>query len=134
MNSAPGIDRPTSAPPPLGGTSTFSTRPGPLPFIPSTMSAANSTVSSPAATGPSSIGKAFGTAPRSKGMQLGASKTPASVAAASLAAQLEEEAATEEGIDGNPWGTDDLIDINADEDDWSECFSVNLDLNLLIQL
>jgi SCY1-like protein 1 len=134
MNSAPGIDRPTSAPPPLGSTSTFPTHPGPLPFIPSTMSAANSTVSSPTAIGPSSIGKAFGTAPRSKGMQLGASKTPASVAAASLAAQLEEEAAAEEGIDGNPWGTDDLIDINADEDDWSECFCVNLDLILLIQL
>ena len=67
-------------------------------------------------------------------MQLGASKTPASVAAASLAAQLEDEAAAEEGIDGNPWGTDDLIDINADEDDWSECFCVNLDLSHLIQL
>jgi len=52
-------------------------------------------------------------------MQLGASKVPASVAAASLAAQLEEEAASEEGVEVNPWGTDDLIDINADEDDWS---------------
>lgn len=49
-------------------------------------------------------------------MQLGASKVPASVAAAALVAQLEEEAAAQEG---NPWGTDDLIDINADEDDWS---------------
>jgi SCY1-like protein 1 len=134
MSSAPGIDRPTSAPPPLGSTSTFPTHPGPLPFISSTMSAANSTVSSPTAIGPSSIGKAFGTAPRPKGMQLGASKTPGSVAAASLAAQLEEEAAAEEGIDGNPWGTDDLIDINADEDDWSKCFCVNPDLILLIQL
>ena len=49
-------------------------------------------------------------------MQLGASKVPA---AASLAVQWEEEAAAEEGIQDNPWGTDDLIDINADEDDWS---------------
>jgi len=52
-------------------------------------------------------------------MQLGASKVPASAVAASLAAELEEEATAEEGIEGNPWGTDDLIDINADEDDWS---------------
>jgi len=72
------------------------------------MSAANSAVSSPI------IGKAFSTAQKSEGMQLRANKIPASVAAASLAAQLEEEAAAEEGVDGNPWGTDDLIDINAD--------------------
>jgi len=66
-------------------------------------------------------------------MQLGASKAPASVAAASLAAQLEEEAAAEEGVDGNPWGTDDLIDINADEDDWSEWVFVALDFDCLIR-
>lgn len=53
-------------------------------------------------------------------MQLGASKVPAGIAAASLAAQLEEEAAAEDGVQDNPWGTDDLIDINADEDDWSK--------------
>jgi len=53
-----------------------------------------------------------------KGMQLGKGKTPASVASAALAAQLAEEVAMTEP-DGNPWGTDDLIDINADQDDWS---------------
>jgi hypothetical protein len=36
--------------------------------------------------------------------------------AAPLAVQLEAEAAAEEG---NSWGIDDLIDIDADEDDWS---------------
>jgi hypothetical protein len=54
-------------------------------------------------------------------MQLGAHKVPASVAAAALVEQLAEEAAAAEG-DGNPWGNDDLIDVNADEDDWSSLF------------
>lgn len=52
-------------------------------------------------------------------MQLGASKVPPSVAAAVLAEQLAEEAAVSEG-DSNPWGNDDLIDVNADADDWSK--------------
>jgi SCY1-like protein 1 len=51
-------------------------------------------------------------------MQLGAHKVPASVAAAALVEKLAEEAAAAEG-EGNPWGNDDLIDVNADEDDWS---------------
>jgi SCY1-like protein 1 len=55
-------------------------------------------------------------------MQLGTNKVSASLATASLAAQLTEEAAAEEGTDGNPWGTDDLIDINADQDDWSKLY------------
>src|ERR1700683_852905 len=119
MNAAPGLDRPTSAPPPGGGPSTLPKRPSPLPFMP-TASAQNSTLSSPSVPHTSNIAMDLGAASRAKGMQLGASKVPASVAAASLAAQLEEEAAAEEGVEGNPWGTDDLIDINADEDDWSE--------------
>jgi SCY1-like protein 1 len=57
---------------------------------------------------------------RSKGMQLGTNKIPAGVTTTSLAAQLAEEAAAEDGTDGNPWGNDDLIDINADQDDWSK--------------
>jgi len=55
---------------------------------------------------------------KAKGMQLGSSKVAASVAATALAAQLQEEAEAEES---NPWGTDDLLDINPDEDDWSQC-------------
>lgn len=120
MNSTGSIYRPISAPPPLGGVDTAksSLRPSPLPFVPSSKSAANSTVSSPSITRTSTLG--VGAASRAKGMQLGASKVPAGMAAASLAAQLEEEAAAEDGVQDNPWGTDDLIDINADEDDWSK--------------
>jgi SCY1-like protein 1 len=113
MNAAPGFDRPTSAPPPSGDPSTFSRRPSPLPT-----SVSNSSVSSPVVPRTSSLGTSA--ASKTKGLQLGASKVPASVAAASLVVQLEEEAVAEEGVEGNPWGTDDLIDINADEGDWSK--------------
>jgi SCY1-like protein 1 len=51
------------------------------------------------------------TTSRPKGMQLGGSKTTSSDIAASILA--------EEGVSAdNPWGSDDLIDINADQDDW----------------
>lgn len=70
------------------------------------MSVANSAVSSPALPRSSTLAGS-----RAKGMQLGANKTPA----ATFAMQLEEEM----GGGASPWGTDDLIDINADEDDWS---------------
>ena len=115
MNAVPGFDRSTSAPVLSGGPSTPATRP--LPFMPTATSAAPSAATSPKVPHASTTG--IGTS-KAKGMQLGAGKVPAGIAAASLAVQLEEEAAAEEGIDGNPWGTDDLIDINADEDDWSK--------------
>ena len=113
MNGVRGIDTPTSAPPP---PTNGSVRPNSLPYAPSATSAANSTVSSPAIIRQSSPGPSGS---KTKGMQLGGSKVPGSVAGASLAAQWEEEVAAEEGMQDNPWGTDDLIDINADEDDWS---------------
>lgn len=103
MTSASGlaIDRPISAPGPVGGSSSLGTQPISLAGV-------KSGVSTP-------------TASKSKAMQLGAHKVPASVAAAALVEQLAEEAAAAEG-DGNPWGNDDLIDVNADEDDWSTFF------------
>ena len=57
-------------------------------------------------------------------MQLGASKVPANILAEELAQEVAAEVAAEDHIDHNPWGTDDLIDINADQDDWStfRCF------------
>ncbi|KAE9408578.1 ARM repeat-containing protein [Gymnopus androsaceus JB14] len=73
----------------------------------------NSTVSSPAFPTRSTLQSSS----RSKGMQLGANKVPPSVAAAALAERLAEEAAVEE--ESNPWGDDDLMDVNADEGDWS---------------
>ena len=55
-------------------------------------------------------------------MQLGTNKAPSS---SHLAAEWAEEAAAEaEAEEGlmhqNPWGSDDLMDVNADQDDWSE--------------
>lgn len=44
-----------------------------------------------------------------------------------LAAEWAEEAAAEaEANQSNPWGSDDLMDVNADEDDWSEFFGYPL--------
>lgn len=53
----------------------------------------------------------------SGGMKLGgAKKTPGKSLADQLAGEWEEE----DG--GNAWGTDDLIDVNADDDDWCTYF------------
>lgn len=51
-------------------------------------------------------------------MQLGANKVLPSIAASILAEQWAEEISESAGAE-NPWGNDDLIDVNADEDDWS---------------
>jgi SCY1-like protein 1 len=53
----------------------------------------------------------------SKGMQLGGHKALASAA-------IADDIAASEGLDGNPWGTDDLMDVNADQDDWSESLKI----------
>lgn len=100
MSSVAGIaiDRPISAPGPAGG-STYSSS-----LHPTALNGMKSGASTPIPS-------------KSKAMQLGAHKVPASVAAAALVEQLAEVAAAAE-VDGNPWG-DDLIDVNADEDDWS---------------
>ena len=52
---------------------------------------------------------------RTKGLQLGGNKPSSS----GLAAQLAEEVANEAGEGTNRLWNDDLIDINADEGDWS---------------
>lgn len=49
-----------------------------------------------------------------KGMQLNSNK----VVKNTLPEGLVEEA----NGSSNPWGSDDLMDVNADADDWSECF------------
>ena len=52
-------------------------------------------------------------------MQLGATKVLTS--ASSIPDWAEEAAAEADTSQGaNPWGNDDLMDVNADEDDWSE--------------
>lgn len=52
-------------------------------------------------------------------MHLGASKVPAHVTA-DWAEEAAAEAEAEESSHANPWGNDDLMDVNADQDDWSE--------------
>lgn len=54
--------------------------------------------------------------PRAKGLQLGANKQSASAKAAALATEMASEMG---GDAGDAWGTDDLMDVNADEEDWS---------------
>ena len=49
-------------------------------------------------------------------MQLGATKV---VASSSIPDWAEEAAAEFDTPQTNPWGNDDLMDVNADEDDWS---------------
>lgn len=59
------------------------------------------------------------TSGRGKGLQLGGSskKVANTNAITNFAKELEDEimAGSE-----NPWGNDDLMDVNADQDDWSE--------------
>ncbi|RDX48021.1 ARM repeat-containing protein [Lentinus brumalis] len=114
MTSAigPSIDRPTSAPAAnaalagntltLSSTSDFSS--GPPPLTPTLSSSSGPTRS---LTSPS----------KGKGMQLGATKV---LSHASAIPDWAEEAAAEmETSSTNPWGNGDLMDVNADEDDWS---------------
>ena len=54
---------------------------------------------------------------RTKGLDLVARKVSSNRTTAALAERLAEEATIDPT--NNPWGNDDLIDINADEDDWS---------------
>ena len=49
------------------------------------------------------------------GMKLGGSKKPTSGLAEELAAEWDDDDV------GNAWGNDDLIDVNADADDWGDC-------------
>lgn len=48
-----------------------------------------------------------------KGMQLGGHTSSTLSPAAEWASEAEVETS-------NPWGNDDLMDVNADQDDWSE--------------
>ncbi|KAI0743379.1 ARM repeat-containing protein [Daedaleopsis nitida] len=109
MTSAIGaaIDRPTSAPAANAGlngnTLTIST--ASVPLTPTSSSNAGPTRS---LTSPS----------KGKGMQLGATKLPS--IASSIPDWAEEAAAElETSQSTNPWGSDDLMDVNADDDDWS---------------
>lgn len=60
---------------------------------------------------PSEVGSS-----KPKGMQLGGHVSSTLSHAAEWATEAEVEAP-------NPWGNDDLMDVNADQDDWSEMVS-----------
>jgi SCY1-like protein 1 len=51
-------------------------------------------------------------------LRLGANKASSSIAINSLVNKLTEETAESATLEGNPWGSDDLIEMNADADDW----------------
>ncbi|CDO75531.1 hypothetical protein BN946_scf184871.g12 [Trametes cinnabarina] len=126
MASAVGasIDRPTSAPAPLGANGMSSLKGNANALFSSTVPPPllTSTFSSPTTVPTRSMTTATtGGSSKSKGMQLGATKVPTS-AASSIPDWAEEAAAEiESSQSSNPWGNDDLMDVNADEDDWSEC-------------
>lgn len=118
MASAAGaaIDRPTSAPVPMGvngglsGSLLAAAVPPPL----------TPTFSSPSGVPTRSLTTASAATSRSKGMQLGATKVPSNIS--SIPDWAEEAAAEVETQGASPWGNDDLMDVNADEDDWSKTF------------
>ena len=98
----PEINRPTSAPP----TKSLSNSNGEI-----LQPHSSSFQSSP-------VVASFQGAPKGNALRLGANKASSSIAIDSLVNKLAEEAAESATIEGNPWGSDDLIDINADADDW----------------
>ena len=60
-------------------------------------------------------------ASKGKGMQLGHKVTSSANFASDWAEEAAAEAEAEEGaMHHNPWGNDDLMDVNADQDDWSK--------------
>lgn len=74
--------------------------------------------------------------PKGKGLQLGANKQPYR-GVSDLAAELEREAAAGMGDAwGDERGEEDLMDVNADADDWSKfgssSYLVGSDRNCLI--
>ena len=56
-------------------------------------------------------------------MKLSVAKSNANAFASDWAEEAAAEAEAEEAHHSNPWGNDDLMDVNADQDDWSMSFS-----------
>ncbi|EJD37516.1 ARM repeat-containing protein [Auricularia subglabra TFB-10046 SS5] len=113
--ASPPLDRPMSAPPPPASSSSGSGLNGSVSAVkPPLASPALSTVSAFAGNGAPRPSKA-------KGLQLGASKKPAASLAAQIAA-AEDDDPVDDGAIEDAWGGD-LMDVQADQDDWSECHS-----------
>jgi SCY1-like protein 1 len=96
----PEIDRSTSAPP----TQSLNNHNGEVP--PSHLASFQSIIASSQETAKGNV------------LRLGANKASSSIAIDSLVNKLTEEATESANIEVNPWGSDDLIDMNADADDW----------------
>jgi SCY1-like protein 1 len=107
------IGRPTSAPPSSSGLNGSASR-APS-YVNITLAASVPGI----APGTSALGSTS----KVKGMQLGASKLPVTHMPAEWAEEAAAEAEAEEATQGNPWGNDDLMDVNADQDDWSKFLS-----------
>lgn len=101
ITNAPGIDRPISAPPQAINLSGATM--GEVPKPP----AITSTSSTP---GPSTSGL--------KAMQLGTRRTQVDIAADILADEWEDGFETQQA-NSSTWQDGDLMDVNADADDWS---------------
>ena len=105
----PEINRPTSAPPTKS------------------LSNSNGEILQPhSASFKSPVVATFQGAPKGNVLRLGANKASSGIVIDSLVNKLAEEAAESATIEGNPWGSDDLIDINADADDWGMLASFSL--------
>lgn len=83
--------------------------------VPTPSDLLRTSLSTSAAASPPSVTHAESS--RSKGMHLGANRTLPGHLASQI---MSEEGLDEEGL--NPWGNDDLMDINADEGDWCMSF------------
>ncbi|KAI0915763.1 hypothetical protein AcV5_003595 [Taiwanofungus camphoratus] len=114
-SSESGTDRPSSTPLPAGrNTSDGLNGLGIWPATPRL----DSTLSSPILPATRSI--TSDTTSTTKGMRLGTNISAASSSAPNMAPEWAQEAAAEvSGPQGNPWGNEDLMDVNADQDDWS---------------
>ena len=111
------IDRPTSAPAANAGLN------GNTLSISSTLSLGSTAAAPPLTPTLSSNAlptRSLTSPSKGKGMQLGATKMPS--IPGSIPDWAEEAAAEfETSQSTNPWGNDDLMDVNADDDDWSAC-------------
>ena len=110
------IDRPTSAPAANAGLN------GNTLSISSTLSLASTAVPplTPTLSSNALPTRSLTSPSKGKGMQLGATKMPS--IPGSIPDWAEEAAAEfETSQSTNPWGNDDLMDVNADDDDWSMC-------------
>ncbi|WRT70322.1 uncharacterized protein IL334_007320 [Kwoniella shivajii] len=115
MSAASALNVPSGSPNPSNGGSPLAS-----PRISSDSASMFTSTTSPSVPGPSSGRFKSTTIPKSgsaSGLKLGGKKPTAGPS--SLADVVASEWDDDDNDAGNAWGNDDLIDVNADEDDWS---------------